>query len=469
MRAVWIATVTNIDWPSKAGLSVDEQKREMIEQLDLHKKNGMNAVVFQVRPATDAFYPSPYDPWSQWLTGTQGQAPDPFYDPLEFVIEECHKRGMELHAWLNPYRAVFSYENAKTAPNHISNRHPEWFLSYGKHKYFNPGLQQTRDYVSGVVADVVRRYDVDAIHFDDYFYPYKIKDVEFPDQETFSRFPRGFDTDELEDWRRDNVDLVIKQIHDSIKAIKPWVRFGISPFGVWRNSSVDPAGSETRAGQTNYDDLYADVLKWCKNDWIDYITPQIYWYIGKEVADYRVLLKWWSQNSFGKNLYIGQGVYRLNPESKTKAWRKPRQISRQVRLNRHTSNVAGSMYFSSKSFINNLLGISDKFGSRIYRYPALVPENSAIKSILASVPEILSMDVDGKMLKWEPSENARFYVVYRFKKNQKISVGNSRYIVGVTGEPFLNLEGTKGKKYKYVVTSVSRTNYESAPSEVLEF
>ena len=318
MRAVWVATVRNIDWPSKQGLSVADQQKELIDLIDLHKENGMNVIVFQVRPACDAMYQSTYEPWAQWLTGIQGKTPEPFYDPLEYIIEECHKRNMELHAWFNPYRAVSDYETFLLDSSHIAIQHPEMIIAYGKNKYLNPGLPETRDYVTKIVADVVSGYDIDAVHMDDYFYPYKIAGLELPDEDTFRKYSRGFAESKKEDWRRDNVDLVIKMLQDTIKSIKPWVKFGISPFGVWRNSNVDPKGSDTKAGQTNYDDLYADILKWLKKGWIDYVTPQAYWHIGFEIADHKIIAEWWNGNSFNRNLYIGHGIHRLDKKSKYK-------------------------------------------------------------------------------------------------------------------------------------------------------
>ena len=235
MRAVWIATVANIDWPSSANLTVEQQQKEFIELLDLSKAYHMNTVVFQIRPAADAFYASKYEPWSQWLTGKQGKKPDPYYDPLTFASAECRKRGLDLHVWINPYRAVTDVSNNQTAPDHISNIHPDWFITYGKTKYFDPALPATRDFVASVVSDIVRRYDIDAIHMDDYFYPYRIAGSEFPDDLSFQAYHGSFNPNQKDDWRRNNVDLIIKQIHDSIKSIKPWVELGISPFGVWRN------------------------------------------------------------------------------------------------------------------------------------------------------------------------------------------------------------------------------------------
>ena len=231
-RGVWIATVDNIDWPQKGQYDVDSQKADFIRQLDLHQRNGMNAVVVQVRPSTDAFYPSPFEPWSQWLTGKQGRPPVPFYDPLEFMIGETHKRGMEFHAWLNPYRANFSIGKASIAPAHITRLHPEWFLDYGGKTYFDPGNKEGQQWVVNVVKDIVSRYDVDAIHMDDYFYPYRIAGKEFPDAASYANDPRGLNR---EDWRRSNVDTIINALNATIKNTKPWVKFGISPFGVWRN------------------------------------------------------------------------------------------------------------------------------------------------------------------------------------------------------------------------------------------
>ncbi|BAX80507.1 glycoside hydrolase family 10 protein [Labilibaculum antarcticum] len=456
MRAVWVATVANIDWPSKTGLSVDEQKKEMITLLDQHKKNGMNTIVFQIRPATDAFYQSLYEPWSQWLSGEQGIAPDPFYDPLKFVIEECHKRAMELHAWMNPYRAVFLYENAKTDPEHITNQHPDWFLKYGKHKYFNPGLPETRAYVSKIVGDVVRRYDVDAIHFDDYFYPYKIAGKPFPDSLSFVQNGGDFYPDRIDDWRRDNVNQVIRQINDTIKSIKPWMPFGISPFGVWRNKDMDKSGSRTKAGQTNYDDLYADVLLWLKNDWIDYVTPQIYWHIGKKVANYRILAKWWRKNSFGKPCYIGHGAYRLDSASKSKAWQSTDQIIRQIKMNRRLNGLNGSMFFCSKNFTENRLGINEALQTEVYQIPALNLENSNYQKARL---EAVELQIKEDALTWNAVEGAIYYVVYQssgksFKNDKVFCITTS-----------LELEmPIQGKMMFYLVKSVDRGHFESAAS-----
>ena len=367
-RAVWIATVDNIDWPSKKGIPVDSQKAEFIRILDLHKSNGMNAVIMQVRPATDAFYPSPYEPWSEWLSGVQGKPPSPYYDPLQFMITETHKRNMEFHAWCNPYRADFSIGKASIAPSHITRLHPQWFLDYGGKKYFDPGNKEAQAFVIEVIRDMTERYDVDAIHFDDYFYPYRIAGKEFPDSVSFQQDGNKLAKD---DWRRSNVDSVIVGLSRMIKQTKPWVKFGISPFGVWRNSDQDPMGSNTKAGQTNYDDLYADILLWLKKDWIDYVAPQLYWEFGHAAAPYEVLIDWWSKHSYGKHCYIGLGIYRAGSSD---VWKDSTLIPRQIELLRNTPNIQGMIFFSSKTFNKNPNGWNDSLRLHYFKEPALIPE-----------------------------------------------------------------------------------------------
>ena len=370
-RGVWIATVANIDWPEKNEYNVEKQKADFIEQLDMHVANGMNAVIVQVRPATDAFYPSPYEPWSQWLTGKQGKAPFPFYDPLQFMIEESHKRGLEFHAWLNPYRANFSIGTASIAPDHVTKKHPDWFLNYGGKTYFDPGNKEGQQWVLNVIRDIVKRYNVDAIHMDDYFYPYKIAGKEFPDSKSYARDPRGLSKD---DWRRSNVDTVISKIAQVISEEKPWVKFGISPFGVWRNQSDDPMGSNTKAGVTNYDDLYADILLWLEEGWIDYVAPQLYWETGHKLAAFETLVDWWSQHTYGRHLYIGQGIYRaLEKGASRVAWKDPDELPNQIKILRSNPNIHGSIYFSSRSFESNPNGWVDSLRNNYYSNQAEIP------------------------------------------------------------------------------------------------
>jgi uncharacterized lipoprotein YddW (UPF0748 family) len=356
LRAVWIATVDNIDFPENPGMTPLQQKESFTKLLDMHQANGMNAVVVQIRPATDAFYPSPLEPWSQWLTGVQGKSPVPYYDPLQFMIEETHRRKMEFHAWMNPYRAVFNINTSTLSATHITRIHPEWFLIYGDKKYFDPGNKEAQKYVTAVVKDVVTRYDADAVHFDDYFYPYRIGGKEFPDTLAFARYGNGM---KIDDWRRSNTDSIILMLSKAIKQTSSDCQFGISPFGVWRNADKDPRGSNTRAGQTNYDDLYADILLWLKLGWIDYVAPQLYWEIGHNLAEYNTLVDWWSHNSFGKNCYVGLGIYRAGSNA---AWKDKTQLPRQIEKLRNTPNI------------KNPNGWCDSLRLNYFREPALPPQ-----------------------------------------------------------------------------------------------
>lgn len=367
LRAVWVATVVNIDWPSAGNYSSSLQQEEFIRLLDTHKANGMNAIVVQIRPSGDAFYPSPFEPWSQWLTGTQGKPPTPYYDPLAFMIAETHKRNMEFHAWMNPYRAEFKIGESSISPTHITRLHPDWFLSYGDKRYFDPGNKEVQRFVTHIVRDVVDRYAVDAIHFDDYFYPYRIEGKVFPDDASYARYGNSMNR---EDWRRSNVDSVILMLNNGIKQVNPRCQFGISPFGVWRNASKDPDGSNTNAGQTNYDDLYANILLWLKNGWIDYVAPQLYWEFGHKAAPYEVLIDWWSKHTYGRNCYIGLGFYRAGSNA---AWKDKTQLPRQIEALRNLPNIQGMIFFSSKSFEKNPNGWNDSLRLNYFKEPAPLP------------------------------------------------------------------------------------------------
>ena len=314
-RGVWVATVDNIDWPSKGNFDSDSQKVEFIKLLDTHQRNGLNAMIVQIRPCSDAFYPSQYEPWSEWLTGTQGQPPSPYYDPLAFMISETHKRGMVFHAWINPYRAEFKLNTSSVSSTHITKLHPEWFLTYGDKRYFDPGNKEVQEYVTSIITDVVQRYEVDAIHFDDYFYPYRIAGQEFPDDSNFQKYGAGM---LKADWRRSNTDSIISMLSRAIKKENRKCQFGVSPFGVWRNKEKDPInGSNTNGASSNFDDLYANILLWLKNGWIDYVAPQLYWEINHPVAPYVTLLNWWSAHTYGRHCYIGLGIYKANSNA---AW-----------------------------------------------------------------------------------------------------------------------------------------------------
>ncbi len=469
-RGVWVASVGNIDWPSSQGLTSEEQQQEFRELLSFHRQNGLNTVMVQVRPHADALYDSPYEPWSRWLTGKEGKAPNPYYDPLEFMIKECRQQGMELHAWFNPFRAIFDFNDAQIdSTRHIFYKHPEWLVTYGKHAYLDPGVPDARQYVLQVIMDVVNRYAIDGVHFDDYFYPYKIDSLQFPDSTTFRRYHNNI-TD-IEDWRRNNINDFVKSVYDSIQAVKPNVKFGISPFGVWRNQDKDILGSATKAGQTSYDDLYADVLTWLKNGWIDYVVPQIYFSIGYAPADYEKLLDWWGRNTYGRQLYIGQAAYKVN-NNHDKTWLEPSQIAQQIEMNRRNFQVDGSMYFSARSFNSNPLGIVDSLRKHHYRFPALVPQMTWKEAKALHAPQQVKVARDGHqvLVQWEADihQDTRYYIVYVQEGTTLPNLSNSKAIVGKTYSPnFAFTEKGKGlfrKKHTIVVTAVDAQHQESHAS-----
>lgn len=368
-RATWISTVANIDFPTKAAVgNYEQQQSDMIAMLDALQSIHINVVIFQVRPTADALYQSALEPWSAWLTGKQGVAAS--YDPLEFVCQEAHKRGMDVHVWVNPYRVTGGGSRIEDiAPDHIYHKHPEWFVKYGSQWYFQPCLQETRDFLCQVVADLVTRYDIQGIHMDDYFYPYPVSGQDFPDAEHFAKDARGFDN--IGDWRRDNVNLAIEQVRNTINSINPEVQFGISPFGIWRNKKNDPRGSET-GGLQNYDQLYADILLWMEKGWIDYVVPQLYWEIGKKVADYEILAHWWAQHATDKcRVYIGMAPYLLGGEKAASAWRTGNEICRQLRLNQTIEGISGECYFRACDLQNNRYHLADSL--RQVFYPTYVP------------------------------------------------------------------------------------------------
>lgn len=472
-RAVWIATVDNIDWPSYGNTNTENQKAEFIRILDMHQRNGMNAVVVQVRPSGDAFYPSQYEPWSQWLTGTQGKPPSPYYDPLQFMIEETHKRGMEFHAWCNPYRAVFNIRSSSIAANHISRIHPEWFLTYGDKKYFDPANKAAQDFVVDVIRDIVKRYDVDAIHMDDYFYPYRIPGKEFPDAASYARSGSKLNKD---DWRRSNVDSIIRKLSNVIKEENKLCRFGISPFSVWRNKDKDPVrGSDSRAGQTNYDDLYADILLWLEKGWIDYVTPQLYLEIGHDKIAYEKLLDWWSRNSFGRHIYIGHGLYRV--EERAAAWKNTNELPNQIKLLRRYPNVQGSVYFSSRSFNRNPNGWNDSLQNNYYKYPALLPPMRWIDNEKPWAP-IVEKKITNNIIEFNVKPDPRnlvaikYYVVYKYAVDSHTETfGNipqymNRVVVKPEGFNLTDTLASSQFSYRYVITAVGKNNNESEMSEI---
>ncbi|MGW9495622.1 glycoside hydrolase family 10 protein [Streptomyces prasinus] len=346
MRGVWLATVANRDWPSHAGLSAAAQRAELIAHLDTAVRNRLNTVILQVRPTADALWPSPYEPWSACLTGTQGT--DPGWDPLGTAVTEAHARGLELHAWFNPYRIAAHTDPARLAATHPARENPGWVVPYGGKLYYNPGLPEVRAFVEDAMLDAVRRYPVDAVHFDDYFYPYPVAGQTFDDDAAYDAHGGAFP--DRAAWRRDNIDRLVRETAARIKEIRPGTRFGISPFGVWRNAGTDPLGSDTRAGVQTYDDLHADTCRWVRENWIDYICPQLYWNIGFAAADYAKLLPWWSEvvEGSGTELYVGEALYKAGDPAQPAAWQDPAELSRHLTLATSYPQARGHVFFAAR-------------------------------------------------------------------------------------------------------------------------
>lgn len=363
-RAAWISTVYNLDWPSKQGLSQAQQKQEFISLLDGLKMAGLNSIIVQIKPSADSFYPSEYAPWSEYLTGIQGQAPG--YNPLTFMIEETHKRNMEFHAWFNPYRVSVKDDIEKLAENHPAGKNPDWVVSYGDRLYYNPGIPEVRQFVIDSILEVVRNYNIDGVHLDDYFYPYPEKNIDFPDDELYKANKR-FDGETKNQWRRNNINDFIENLYKSIKNMKADISFGISPFGIWRNKADDLKGSDTDGAITSYDSLYADTKYWVENKWLDYIAPQIYWHFGYDKADYAKLVDWWADvvKDYGVRLYIGHAAYKV--EDGNTPWGNPLEIINQIQYNRNIPQIKGSIFFRAKSIIDNPLGLTDRLKNDIYK------------------------------------------------------------------------------------------------------
>ncbi|PKP05923.1 MAG: hypothetical protein CVU10_11350 [Bacteroidetes bacterium HGW-Bacteroidetes-5] len=469
-RGAWIHTVGNQQFKTMTTDSIKEMFRKT---LDNFEKAGVNAVIFQVRPQADAFYISEIEPWSRFIAGEQGKAPSPIWDPLEFMIQESHARGMELHAWCNPYR-VTSNESEQLHPDHLYFKNPSIFKRYGKQLYFDPGEPQAIEHTVKVISDLVSRYDLDAVHFDDYFYPYPIQFEEFHDDASFVKYAKnqGFEYWQKGDWRRNNVTTLIKALNDTIKAIKPWVRFGISPFGIHRNlkDTPDSSGSKTN-GLSNYDQLYADVPLWVKNGWIDYNVPQIYWKIGHPAADYKTLIEWWSNSNFGGQLYIGQNISTfteadLDNPSKT-------QFEAKMKMVRELPNVHGNVWWPGWSLNRNPDGFTDSLTLKYQRYPALIPEYRNLDTI-PPLP-VSKLEFKRGKLTWihpkssDPMQSARFFAVYRFPEGVTPNICDSKYLVKISDKPeYITInEGNSKKRYIYIVTAIDRCWNESVPSKYL--
>ncbi len=463
-RGVWVATVVNIDWPKNGFNPIAEQKKDFLKILDFYDGLNFNAVIVQIRTAGDAFYKSNYAPWSRFLTGKEGSSPIGEFDILEWMINESHNRGFEFHAWLNPYRTTFDLNTDILSPIHDFNLHPEWMLKYGKKYYYNPGLPEVRKRLVAIMDEVVTRYDIDAIHFDDYFYPYKIKNEVFQDSLSF-RY-HSLPNQSLEDWRRSNVDSLVMNIHKTIKLRKPWVQFGISPFGVWKNISTDPKGSDTKAGQTTYEDLYADPLTWMANGWIDYLTPQVYWSMDLPIASHSIIVDWWSKNSINTNLYIGNGAYKIRNNS-DKAWENKKELPNQLKLARNTNPVKGNVFFSAKSLMKNNPDVVEYIKKKYYKTKALPPI-----SLLAPVArnENVKLDSISKersviQLNFNNLDENRYALVYATKRKKKSEYPIKKLISKLPireNKIYLPTNIIENKK-QIALTFINKFGQESAP------
>jgi uncharacterized lipoprotein YddW (UPF0748 family) len=480
LRAQWIATSFNIDWPSRAGLPVARQQAEYLRWLDDVQRRRLNTVIVQVRPTADAFWPSTVEPWSQWLTGVQGQ--DPGYDPLAFMVGQAHARNLEFHAWFNPYRVATHADPSRLAPSHPARRHPDWIVSYDGRLYYNPGIPEVRAHVENAVMDAVQRYDIDGVHLDDYFYPYPVAGQQFDDEASYQRYGAAQFPNKA-DWRRDNNDRLIRDLDRRIHAAKPWVMFGVSPFAVWRNRAKDQAGSDTTAGVQTYDDLFADTRRWVREEWIDYVVPQVYWAMGFPPADYAKVVRWWSAQVDGTDvqLFVGQANYKVGTSSQSPAWSEPAELSRHLTFNRAYPQVRGDVYFSAKDVRANRLGHMDLLVAEHYERSALVPVASPTPGASRQPPQrprIADLDrtAAGVTLRWkdtsDPRARATSFAVYRFDGAvgvQACQLADASHLLAAVRatqgrvQTFTDATAKSGRRYTYVLTALDRLQNESGP------
>lgn len=465
-RGAWLHIIGQSQY---VRMGAKEQKRYIADQIEKLHQAGCNAVIFQVRPCADAAYISEIEPWSQYLTGKRGKAPSPLFDPMQLAIEEAHKRGMEFHAWLNPYR--ISTNASEVLPeSHIARREPWRTFKYNNMLFFDPGIPENRTYIEKVLKDIVGRYDVDAIHIDDYFYPYPVAGKSIPDNATYNKYGKGMN---INDWRRRNVDMLIQEMNTTIKSVKPWVRFGVSPFGIWRNKKNDPRGSDSN-GLQNYDGLFADVLLWTKNKWVDYIAPQLYWELDHKAAPSRSLARWWNDNANGVDLYIGQDTKRTMDKYDTKAGRN-NELQTKVELSRSLPNVGGNIWWHGYWVTGNYKGVHDELSNNFQRTIALPPSYGDNRIKPHAPTGLKVVEKDGKLyLEWKPwpgggkpaSTDGIRFVVYEFFPGEKIDMERGETIIALTPFHRVALPGEVEKGTTLVVTALDRMNRESEPSQI---
>jgi uncharacterized lipoprotein YddW (UPF0748 family) len=442
-------------------MTPEGMKADFIRKLDALHDCRINAILFQVRPEADAFYKSELEPWSRFFTGRQGLAPEGEFDLMQFLIDECHRRNMEFHAWLNPYRAAAA-GSMEFADSHLIRQHPGRFVKYAGQVFFDPGQPQNRRFICRVVEDITARYDIDAIHLDDYFYPYPVAGVPFPDDASFRRYglTQGYTEATRGDWRRMNVNLLVKEIRETVQKTKPWVRFGISPFGIYRNKANTPDGSGSNTGGLqNYDDLYADVLLWIGQGWIDYTIPQLYWESGHAPADYVTLIRWWNEHASGRHLYIGQDVERTM---------KAGQLAQKIEHERRLPHISGHCFWPANEILRNNRGVADSLKQRYHRHAALLPAYTYMQNRLPEEVKHLKAEQtpNGIRLHWKAGQTpdsartARYFVIYRFGTGEKADISSPAHIVALTRDTTYLLPPASGR-LRYVVTAVDRYHNES--------
>lgn len=472
-RGVWVATVTNLDFPYSQNASPAEQQTEIRRMFDNFKTLGINAIVFQVRTECDALYDSKLEPWSVYLTGEQGKAPSPLWDPLQFAIEEAHKRGMELHAWLNPFRVIRSNSSTyKKAANHISVTRPDWMLKVGNVTILDPGIPEAREYIINVAMDIVKRYDIDGLHYDDYFYPYDNINTRNEDTPTYEKYGKAQGFNDIKAWRLNNISSFVKTLQEQIQKAKPEIKHSVSPFGIHQNGV--PSGI---TGLDAVNVLYTDIPTWLKEKWVDFLVPQLYWTFGGG-QDYAKLAPWWASIMNGRHLYIGHGLYRADSGTFTGTLFTPNEVPRQIRFNRN-NNITGSVFFRALNLSRYPSGgFADSLKLRLYKTPAITPSFAWKDQRAPSNPvNLLSFVVDrevallwGKPITGDKNSEAVKYAIYRIETNDLATINNptkdSRYLVGVTGETSFRDKPPKStQSYYYMVTALSSNSIESVPAE----
>lgn len=472
MRGVWIASVANIDWPSRPGLSPERAQAELVAWYDEAKANGLNSVVVQIRPTADTFWPSELEPSSAWLTGEQG-ADFGGWDPTAFAVEQAHARGLDFHAWFNPYRVTLTGTDPTVlAEDHPARVNPDWTVEYGGKLYYDPGVPAVREHTTAVIMEAVERYDIDGVHFDDYFYPYPVAGQEFPDDASYAEF--GGDFEDRDDWRRDNINQLIEGLSEQISAAKPHVAFGVSPFAVWRNAGTDPEGSDTTAGAQTYDDLYADTRLWVQEEWLDYVLPQVYWAIGFTPAAYDVLVPWWSEQVEGTDvaLWIGQATYKVGTSTQSPEWSDPEEMVRHLDFNEQYPQVTGDVYFSAKDVRANRLDHWDLLQEQHYADPALPPALNPGTTEEVAAPTAVRTDrtAEGTQVSWSHEGEDAGFAVYRIDDRRAPGLVDcadldADSLVAVLGTGDTDWVDPEGERHDvYVVTALAVDNTQSTAS-----